>query len=149
VNSGGEAPPAAADAAPTVALGQPLSGGASIVPGQTLAGTLTASDQRLQDGSVGDDYTIMLTAGRPVTIITRGGPSLDEPGETLDVYTLLLFDDEIITADDDSAGYPNSRIVYTPTTTGPHVIRVSTYGEGLNQGHYQLQVLQGAHHGAT
>jgi hypothetical protein len=124
-------------------------GGQTIAPGQTLAGALTATDTRLDDGSAGDDYTIMLTAGQPVTIITRGGPSADEPGSNLDVYTLLLLNGQTLDSDDDSAGNLNSRIVWTPTVTGPHTIRVSTFGSGLKQGQYTLQVLPGANENAN
>src|SRR5688572_26484319 len=65
-------------------------GGALTVPA-TAAGALAAGDTRLQDGSLGDDYTVNLTAGQPVTIVVRGGPSVTEPGSNLDVYALLLF----------------------------------------------------------
>jgi hypothetical protein len=120
------------------------SGAVPIAIGQALAGALQAGDRTLNDGSLGDDYVVMLTAGQPVTIITRGGPRLDMPGVNLDPYTLLLVGEQQLTYDDDSAGNLNSRIVWTPTMTGPHVIRVSTYGSGMKQGHYTLQVLPGA-----
>ena len=34
-----------------------------------FTGTLQQGDQALQDGSLGDDYTLNLTAGQPVTIV--------------------------------------------------------------------------------
>jgi len=130
---------------PTIPTGvMPNSGGGVIAMGGTAAGVLAQGDTTLQDQSVGDDYTIMLVAGQPITIVTRGGPSSSTPGSTLDVYTVLLFNNAEVASDDDGAGYPNSRIVYTPTTTGPHTIRVTTFGSGFKGGSYTLQTYPGA-----
>lgn len=113
--------------------------------GGTAAGILQAGDTALQDGSVADDYQIMLTAGVPVTIVVRGGPSLTEPGTNLDVYAALLMNGtEIEHNDDISPDNRNSRIVHTPTTTGMHTLRVTTFGSGLKSGPYNVQVFPGA-----
>ena len=97
-----------------------------VAVGQTIMGMLQQGDTPLNDGSVGDDYNVMLTAGMPVTIVVRGGPSMTTPGSNLDVYTILLMNGQELTHDDDSAGNLNSRIVWTPTMTGMHTIRVTT-----------------------
>ncbi|MBL8681450.1 MAG: hypothetical protein JNK05_19950 [Myxococcales bacterium] len=113
--------------------------------GGTAAGILQAGDTALQDGSVADDYQIMLTANVPVTIVVRGGPSLTEPGSNLDVYAALLMNGtEIEHNDDISPDNRNSRIVHTPTTTGMHTLRVTTFGSGLKSGPYNVQVFPGA-----
>jgi hypothetical protein len=125
-------------------LGQlPLTG--MLVPGGTAAGMLQQGDNSLQDGSLGDDYGIMLTAGVPVTIVVRGGPRTDQPGEMLDTYAILLNNGVELTHNDDiDPQNRNSRIVWTPTFTGMHTLRVTTYGSGLKTGSYNVQVFPGA-----
>jgi hypothetical protein len=115
----------------------------TIQPGGSMAGALTQGDFPLQDGSVADNYNIMLTMGQPVTILTCGGPSMTTPGSNLDVYVLLMFNNQEVIHDDDSAGNLNSRIMYTPMQTGLYQIRVTTYGAGLRQGMYTLRVFPG------
>ena len=118
--------------------------GSLSIPG-TVQGTLQAGDTQLSDGSVADDHTVWLTAGQPVTVVVRGGPSTSSPGSNLDVYTILMRNGQEITHDDDSAGNFNSRIIYTPTQTGMYTIRVTTYGSGLKTGAYTVQTMDGAH----
>lgn len=116
-----------------------------IAVGAMSTGTLTMGDgANPASQALYDDYTIMLTAGVPVTIVTRGGPSMTSPGSNLDVYTILMMNGAELTHDDDSAGYPNSRIVFTPPMTGPYTIRVTTFGSGVKQGMYTLQTMPGA-----
>jgi len=110
-----------------------------------VTGTLQQGDSVLQDGSAYDDHTVWLTAGSPVTIVVRGGPSTSSPGSNLDVYTFLMRNGAEVTHDDDSAGNFNSRIIFTPTQTGMYTIRVNTYGGGLKTGAYTIQTWQGAH----
>ncbi len=115
------------------------------VPGQAT-GALQTGDQALADLSLGDDYALMLTAGQPVTIVVRGRTAIGEAGN-MDAYAVLMFGGAEVTHDDDSAGGPDghdSRIVYTPTATGPHTLRVTTYGGGLHQGNYEVQTWSGA-----
>jgi len=112
--------------------------------GMIQTGNLQMGDTPLTDGSVADDYNVMLTAGMPVTIVVRGGPSVTSPGSNLDVYTILLQNGVEVTHDDDSAGNLNSRIIFTPPTTGMYTVRITTYGSGLRQGMYTLQTYPGA-----
>jgi hypothetical protein len=117
-----------------------------IAVGDLVHDRLEASDIALQDGSVADDYAVDLVAGSPVTIVTRGGPSQTTPGTTLDMYTLLIGGCREVTHDDDSAangGALNSRITYTPPADGRYVIRVTTFGAGLKEGTYELQIYGG------
>lgn len=112
--------------------------------GQIVTGNLAIGDMMLPNGNLADDYNIALTAGVPVTIVVRGGPSVTTPGSNLDVYTYLLQNGVELMHDDDSAGYPNSRIIFTPPTTGIYTIRVSTFGSGMRQGMYTVQTWPGA-----
>jgi hypothetical protein len=87
----------------------------------------------------------MLTAGVPVTIVVRGGPRTDAPGQMLDTYAMLLMNGtELIHNDDIDPQNRNSRIIYTPTMTAMHTLRVTTYGNGLKTGMYSISVLPGA-----
>jgi hypothetical protein len=114
------------------------------IPG-TIAGSLTASDARQPDGSVADEYALRLTAGAPVTIVVRGGPAVDTPGRNLDVFAVLLLENTEVTHDDDSAdNVTNARIVFTPTTSGTYILRVTTFGGGLHEGPYTVQTWTGA-----
>lgn len=123
--------------------------GATLAVPSTVQGTLSASDTRLQDGSVADDYVLNLTANQPVTIVVRGGPSTSEPGSNLDVYAIILRNGAEIAHDDDSAGNLNARLVFTPPTTGQYTLRVTTFGSGLHQGAYTVQTWPGANPNAT
>jgi hypothetical protein len=130
--------------------GMQPAGGGMVQVGGMVSGTLQQGDMALQDGSIADNYNVMLTAGQPVTVVVRGGPSMTTPGSNLDVYTLLLnAQQQELVHDDDSAGNLNSRIVYTPTMTGMYTIRVTTFGSGMKQGAYTLQVMPGANETAT
>jgi hypothetical protein len=117
---------------------------APISVGSMVNGNLGAGDAMIEGGGYVDQYAIQLTAGSPVTIVTRGGPSSMTPNGTLDVLTSVVLDDGLVAEDDDSAGNQNSRIVFTPTVTGTYIIRVSTYGNQQQEGSYQLQVMSGA-----
>lgn len=126
---------------------QPVSPGFAvpIQLGTVIHGALQMGDMVLPTGTLADDYSIMLTAGVPVTIVVRGGPQTMPPSSsTLDVYTVLLQNGVELAHDDDGAGYPNSRIVFTPPATGMYTIRVTTFGSGMRQGMYTLQTMPGA-----
>jgi hypothetical protein len=106
-----------------------------------IDGALEAGDLQLADESLGDDYAIMLGESEPVTVVTRGGDAADGAG-TLDVMTVLLFNDREVANDDDSAqrgAAMNSRIVYSPPVSGLYVIRVTSSGGGQKLGAYELQ----------
>lgn len=113
------------------------------IPG-IVTGTLQLGDRVLPDQSAYDDHTVWLTAGQPVTIVVRGGPSTSSPGSNLDVYTFLMRNGQEVTHDDDSAGNFNSRIVFSAPQTGLYTIRVNTFGGGLKTGAYTIQTWAGA-----
>jgi hypothetical protein len=114
-----------------------------IAVGDVINGALEDGDVPMADGRISDNYVIQLTAGLPVTIVARGGTALGTGG-SLDMYLYLSRDGVDLAFDDDSAGSLNSRIVFTPTETGPYVVRVTTYGSGLHRGQYTLQTYPGA-----
>jgi hypothetical protein len=141
----GAVPPALAGYAPAFApqTAVPATAqGAGPVPlalGTVVAGALADTDQHLPDGRVADDYLVTLAPGQSLTFVVRGGPSVSTPGSTLDVYAMLLLNGTELAHDDDSAGYPNSRILFTATTAGTYTLRVSTFGGALRLGAYTLQ----------
>ncbi len=117
----------------------------SITMGATIAGALEQGDNTLEDQSLGDDYSIMLMAGVPVTIVVRGGPRTDQPGQMVDSFAMLGLNGTTLATNDDIDGSNlNSRIVFTPTTTAMHTLRVSTAGSGLKMGSYTVTVMPGA-----
>jgi hypothetical protein len=135
-----------------VAIGERMDrahSGATLDVPASVSGSLEASDTRLADGSVADDYRLELRAGQTVTIVVRGGASTSTPGTNLDMYTILMRDGSEVTHDDDSAGNFNSRIIYTATASGEYVVRITTYGSGLKTGAYQIETFDGAHPDAT
>jgi hypothetical protein len=111
--------------------------------GATVTGTLLDGDYRLSDGSLMDDYGILLTAGQTVTIVVRGGPSLSSPGQNLDMMFAIVANNTELAQDDDSAGNLNARIVFTPPASGLYFIRVSTAGAGMQMGSYTVQTMPG------
>jgi hypothetical protein len=137
-------PPAYNDPSQMVSLEPPTMYPQPLVVGQAVQGVLQPGDATTTAGAFADDYALTLAAGQPVTIVTRGGPSATQPGRPLDVLTLVLFNGQELTRDDDSAGYPNSRIVFAAPYSGTFVIRVTSYGAGANQGAYTLQTYHGA-----
>lgn len=127
--------------------GMPMAPGGGVpqpfAVGGVTTGTLTMGDPMTPQGALYDDFTMTLTAGAPVTIVTRGGPSMTSPGSNLDVYTIVMQNGVEITHDDDSAGYPNSRVIFTPPMSGQYTVRVTTFGSGIKQGMYTLQSFPG------
>ncbi len=128
-------------------LGSGRSTGFSIP--STVNGTLATGDTADSDGALFDEYRVFLTSGSAVTFVARGGPSRTTPGSNLDMYLVLRQNGVEITHDDDSAGSLNSRIVFTPTSTGYYAVRVRTFGSGAKEGDYTLQSWSGAMPGAT
>jgi hypothetical protein len=129
-----------------IQVASPAPGEAIQLPlGAIVDGRLERGDLQLSDESLGDDYALMLTEGQPVTVVTRGG-ALAEGEGTLDVMTILLFNDREVAMDDDSAlrgEARNSRIVYSPPVSGLYVLRVTSSGAGVHHGSYQLQTYTG------
>jgi hypothetical protein len=127
----------------------------------TIRGELTAGDMRMPPvmqpefngpprpvptAAVCDNYVLDLVAGHPVTIVARAErvTPWDEP---LDTYLYLYRERDPVAFDDDSArqgDLANSRIVFTPETTGRYVLRVTSYGTGFHSGPYTLQTFDGA-----
>jgi hypothetical protein len=82
---------------------------------QSVNGSLTSADCRLEDGSYGDFYSFNGAAGQKITV------SLNS--DAFDAYLGLASEDEtFIIEDDDGGGGTNSRIVATLPTTGLYFI---------------------------
>ncbi len=124
------------------------------VPAQLAVPALVQGELRTGDmalpgdsGRVGDHYILHLTAGQPVTFVARGGPQVGSSGSPVDMMLFLYQNHNLIVSDDDSASDGsalNPRIVYTPTSTGVYVLRVTSYGGDLRQAPYTLQAYEGA-----
>ncbi len=108
-----------------------------------IHGRLAASDLRLADDSVADDYNLELQSGQSVTIVLRGGAMQGRPGSRLDMYAILYFQNAEVAHDDDSAGNLNSRILFVAPRAGVYTVRATTYGAGFRAGDYILQVYAG------
>jgi hypothetical protein len=100
----------------------------------------TADIAKVEDTSAGGDkmHSARLKAGVQYTIrlkTLQGG---------YDPY-LYLYDPEgkLVAQDDDSDGFPNSKIVYTPAVDGLFKLKCSAFG-GRNGGKYQLSVEGGS-----
>jgi hypothetical protein len=115
----------------------------------TVTGTFVTGDATDSDGSLYDEFRVFLSSGSSITLVARGGASRTSPGSNLDMYLVLLQNGVEVTHDDDSAGSLNSRIVYTPTTSGFYQVRVRTFGGGAKEGDYTLQSWTGSLPGAT
>lgn len=92
--------------------------------GQTLNGTLTASDCLVLGSYYTDNYSFNGTAGQQI-VISMNSASLDS-------YLVLRYPNgTILTEDNDGGGGSNARIpptlgTYTLPTTGPYIIEAST-----------------------
>jgi hypothetical protein len=127
---------------PTAAPGAPVG---TLTVGGMQQGMLIIGDQSVSDNGtqrLADDYTLAVNAGQPITIVTRGGPSTQNAGRTLDVMTALICNGAEVQRDDDSAENFNSRIVYTPPMNAVCTVRVM--GFAGDQGAYTVQVYPGA-----
>ena len=109
----------------------------------TINGTLTTGDQVDTDGALYDEYRVFLSSGAAITLVARGGANRTTPGSTLDMYLVLRQNGVEVTHDDDSAGSLNSRIVFTPVTSGWYQVRVRPIGTGVKEGDYTLQAYSG------
>jgi hypothetical protein len=137
--------PSGASGGGPIAVGATETGSLGFLSGQsTIPGRSSTTEYRR------DIWTTNLTMGSPVTILMcrTGSVSFDPylavhgpAGEMDDLHT-----------DDDSAGNLNSRIVFTPTTTGEYTIFATTFSSfnsNSNSGTYTLSVMAGEMTSAT
>jgi len=95
--------------------GDPCNQAAPIGFGQTINGSLTSSDCRLDDNSYADFYTFSGTQGQQVTINLSSG--------AFDTYLGLANESgTFVVEDDDGGGGTNSRIVATLPASGTYII---------------------------
>lgn len=110
----------------------------TIRPGQTVRGTLDASDGKAEDDSYFDTWTYAGPAGQPITITLRSSD--------FDAYLgwgqVVAGDWESAESDDDGAGGTDARLQVTPDGNGGYSIRVNTLGAG-ETGAYTLMVEAG------
>lgn len=117
--------------------------------GDTVEGSLAQGDVTLPSGAFADDYVATLQAGASVTILARGGESSSSPGGQLEPYVSVIYGTGEIAHDSGSAGEHRSRVIVTVWVPGQYVIRVTSRGDGPQQGRYTLQTMRGAHPDAT
>ncbi len=109
-----------------------------IAVGQTVRGSLAASDAKLGDDSYYDAYTLNGRSGQTVTVTLRS--------EAFDTYLAVgrmsgsTF--ESLGTDDDGAGGTDSRVVLTLPANGAYVIRANSLSAG-STGDYTLEVAAG------
>jgi len=108
--------------------------------GDTFHGALDASDHRARDGSAIDTYLLSLAAGQRVDIRVRGARSRTNRAVPLDVLAAVYDGDHEIARDDDSLGGLGSRLELTAGHAGNYDLRVTSYGSGLREGDYRLEV---------
>lgn len=106
----------------------------SISPGQTLSGSLSASDPKLDDGSHYDLYSFYAQAGRSYTATLRSS--------SFDTYLVALNGDEMLESDDDGAGGTDSRVVFTAPVSGLMTLRANSLSSDQTGG-YTLQLSEG------
>ena len=96
---------------------------ANITCGASVNGTLSTSDCTLSDGSYADMYSFPATAGRAVQI--------DMSSSAFDTYLMLANSSlSLLASNDDGGGGLNSRITYTPTSSGTLVIIANSLSAG-------------------
>ncbi|MFN6963110.1 MAG: FG-GAP-like repeat-containing protein [Pyrinomonadaceae bacterium] len=112
--------------------GDPCSVAAPITPGQTISGSLTVTDCRLDDGTYGDFYIFGGTAGQQVTI--------NLSSTAFDTYLGLANESgTFVVEDDDGGGGTNSRIsVSLPETTNYIILANSVFPNSF--GSYTLSL---------
>lgn len=94
--------------------------------GETLAGSLAASDPRLEDGSHYDLYAFDGQAGEAINVTLSS--------DDFDAYLALAQhvggELKVITSDDDGAGDLDARISTVLPRTGRYIVRANSLGEG-------------------
>lgn len=89
-----------------------------------------------------ETWTVGLTAGQTVTLLMcrTSGASFDP---YLSIHGPAGREDNV-RINDDGAGFPNARLVYTPTSSGTHTIYATTFSYSESRtGSYQLTVFAG------
>ncbi len=120
---------------PTPARPRPSAGGTTISAGETVNGSLAASDGRLADGSHFDDYTYTGRPGEQIVITLRS--------RAFDTYLAWgagsggSFRSE--TTDDDGAGGTDSQVRVTVGSGGTYTVRANSLEAGKT-GAYTLSV---------
>jgi hypothetical protein len=104
-----------------------------VVPGITLSGTVTTSEDCVTAGTYGDIYFLVLQAGQQLTVRMES-TAFDALLELYDGFT-----GELVAENDDGAGGNNAQIVYTATELSIFVINATTFGAGAT-GAYNLTV---------
>lgn len=107
----------------------------TIGPGETVRGTLSASDWSLDDGSFYDCFNLRAQAGQRISVTLRS--------DDFDAYLAVLEGancaaDEALETDDDSAGGTDSLVELT-LGSGRYSIRANSLSEG-ETGRYTLAV---------
>lgn len=131
-----------------ITFGPTSRGGTSV--GNAVTGSIDGSTGRTtlpgRSSSIevpAETWTVSLNAGETVTLLMcrTSGSSFDPyismhgPGGRTDNAR----------TDDDGAGFPNSRLIYTPTSSGTHTIYASTFTySSTRNGTYQLTVYPGS-----
>lgn len=107
-----------------------------ISPGQTVRGTLSASDRMLDDGSYADVYVMQAEAGQPYTVTLRSSD--------FDAFVGVSYSGEgqFQAGDDDSAGGTDAELVFAYLAGGPVYIYANSLGQG-ETGAYMLTVTRG------
>jgi len=103
-----------------------------ILRGQTMSGRLQPNDPKLSDGSVYQAWTYIGTAGETIQV--------DVVSSDFDAYAIIQDGNGVkLTADDDSGGGTNARIIYTLPYTGAYRIIANTYRQG-SYGAFSLSI---------
>jgi hypothetical protein len=89
-----------------------------IAPGETLRGDLTSNDLKDTDDTAMDLFQFRGEAGRTYTITLSA--------TAFDTYLKVRQNGATLQQDDDGAGGTNSRITFTPSTTGTYEILAGT-----------------------
>lgn len=99
------------------------------------SGRLEPGDPTMPDNSYYDEYTLTVSAGRPLTITLTSSD--------FDAYLKVTLPDGTSETNDDGAGNRNSRLTVTPRTSG--TLRIQANSLSANEvGAYRLTVDQGA-----
>ncbi len=117
---------------------------ASVVPpfparaklGETIRGNLGTNDPLRNDSQYFDRYVFNGQVGETFEI-TASSESFDI---TVGARQIDRVDDDYV-SDDDSGGGTNAKLIYTVTTAGPQIIRVTTVEESA-EGDYSLLIIK-------
>ncbi|MDP3274521.1 MAG: hypothetical protein Q8Q09_04950 [Deltaproteobacteria bacterium] len=107
--------------------------------GHVITGMLGQGSFHRQEGGFADDYAVYLQAGQPVTFVVTGGQAAGQSNQLLDVVASIHFQGQELASDDDGAGFPHARLMFTPRVTGVYALRVTSYGSRFEQGTYSVQ----------